>query len=896
VKKLRRFLKRLTAPARTRRDEERLRLEIREHLACQIEDNLRAGLPPDEARREAVLKFGAVEAMKEDYREQRALPLADALLHEMRHALRRLRKSPGFTATVVLTLALGMGASTAIFSVVDGVLLKPLPYSHPEQLVALWLTAPGLNIKDVNPSPSLYFTLGDQNRSFQDFGLYTGVSRNVTGHGEPEHVAGLDVSYGLLGTLGVRPMLGRPFTPSDDQPGSAETVMLTYGYWLRKFGADRAVIGKTITVDGDMRQIIGVLPQSFHFGGPDLALLIPLQLDRAKTFLGNFSFDAVARLKPGVTIAGADADVARLLPVMLRSFPPPPGYTTKMFEDARMAPNLRTLEQDLVGDVGNVLWVLMGGIGLVLLIACANVANLLLVRVEGRRQELAVRAALGAGRGRLAAQMLLEGFILALLSGGLGLVLADVAVSALVAIAPTDLPRLNEIAIDGPVVLFTLAVSLFVMLLIGSIPVFKYTGASLGIGLRESGRSMTESRQRHRSRNVLVTVQVALALVLLVSAGLMIRTFRSLTRVDPGFIAPGDIQTFRVDITDSQVKDPVQVVQTEQEILEKIRAVPGVFSAGFSLSVPMDGNEWSDSVLASDHTYAPGEVPLHRYRFVAPGFFKTLGTPLVAGRDFTWSDMFNLQAPVAIVSEKLAHEYWGDPRKAVGKQIRATTRDGWHEVIGVVGDIHDDGVDKPAPSSVYWPILTHFGGIDAMVIRFGVVSIRSPRAASEAFMSELRQAVWSVDSDLPLADVHTLDYYERASMARVSFALVMLALAGGMALLLGIVGLYGVISYSVSQRIHEMGIRAALGAQQSDLLKLVAGQGFRLTLTGVAIGLAAALALTRFLSSLLYGVEAADPLTFLAVSLILTGVALAASCIPARRAAKVDPIVALRYE
>jgi predicted permease len=896
MKELRRSFKRLTSWARTRRDEDRLRAEIEEHLAFQIEDNLRAGLSPAEARREAVLKFGAIESIKEDYRDQRALPLAEALLHETRHALRRLRKSPAFTATVVLTLALGIGATAAIFSVVDGVLLKPLPYSHPEQLVAVWLTAPGMNTKDLNPSPATYFVFRDQNRTFQDLGLYTGVSRNVTGIGEPEHVAGLDVTYGLLSTLGVRPMLGRLFTRADDTPGSAATVMLTYGYWRRRFDGDHSVVGKSIAVDGKLRQIIGVLPQSFQFGGTDLALLIPLQMDRAKQFLGGFSFDGVARLKPGVTLAEADADVARMLPIYLRSFAPPPGYTTKMFEDARIGPSLRPLKQDVIGDVGNVLWVLMGGIGLVLLIACANVANLLLVRVEGRRQELAVRAALGAGRGRIAAQMLLEGVVLAFLGGGLGLVLADVAVRALVAIAPNDLPRLNEIAVDGTVVLFTLAVSLFAIVLIGLIPAFKYTGASLGIGLRESGRSMSESRQRHRSRRVLVTVQVALALVLLISAGLMIRTFRALTRVDPGFAAPSDIQTFRIDIPETQVKDPVRVVRMEQDILQKISAVPGVSSAGLSMSIPMDGNEWSDNVFARDHTYAPGELPLHRYRFATPGFFKTLGTPLIAGRYFTWTDMYN-KVPVAIVSEGLAREYWHDPRNAVGKQIRSTRKDEWREVIGVVGNIHDDDVDKPAPSSVYWPMLTtHLEGIDTLVIRYAAVSIRSTRAGSQTLMNEVRQVVWSVDSDLPLANIHTLDYYERASMARTCFTLVMLALAGGMALLLGIIGLYGVISYSVSQRIHEMGIRAVLGAQQADILKLIAGQGFRLTLTGVVIGFATALALTRFLSSLLYGVEPADPLTFIAVSLILTGVALAACCIPARRAARVDPVVALRYE
>jgi putative ABC transport system permease protein len=869
--------------------------ELRFHFEKQTEQNIARGMNPKEARYAALRQFGNIGQLKEECRESWGVRFISELLQDLRYGLRQLRRNPGFTTVAVITLALGVSATAAIFSVVYGVLLKPLPYPHPEQLVALQLTAPGMNIKDLNPSPSLYFILRDQNRTFQDSGLYKGVSRNVTGHGEPEHVAGLDVTYGLLRTLGVRPVLGRPFTRSDDEPGSPDTVMLTYAYWHREFGGDRAVVGKTITVNGTLRQIIGVLPHSFHFGGSDLALLVPLQLDRAKTSLGNFSFDGIAGLKPGVTLAEADADVARLLPIMLRSFPPPPGYTTKMFDDARIAPNLRPLKQDIIGDLGNVLWVLMGGIGLVLLIACANVANLLLVRVERRRQELAVRTALGASRSRIAAQMLVEGLMLALLSSGLGLVVADVVVRVLVAIAPADLPRLNEIGVDGTVVLFTLVVSLFVTLLIGLMPILKYTGASLGIGLREGGRSTSEARQRHRSRSVLVTVQVALALVLLVSSGLMIRTFRALTRVDPGFVAPSEVQTFRVDIPETQVKDPVRVVRIEQDILQKIRAIPGVSSAGLSMSIPMDGNEWNDSVLARDHVYAPGELSLHRYRFVAPGFFKTIGTPLIAGRNFTWSDIYN-KVPVAIVSERLAREYWHDPRNAVGKQIRSTSKDDWREVIGVVGDIHDDGVDKPAPSSVYWPILTHFGGIDTMVIRWAAVSVRSPHAGSQTLTNEVQRAVWSVDSDLPLADVHTLEYYERASMARTSFTLLMLALAGGMALLLSIVGLYGVISYSVSQRTHEMGIRMALGAQKRDVVNMVVRQGLNLLLTGLAIGIAGALALTRFLTSLLYGVKPTDPLTFIAVSLILIAVALVACYIPARRAAKVDPMVALRYE
>jgi predicted permease len=813
-----------------------------------------------------------------------------------RQVLRRLARAPMFTAVTLLTLAVGISANTAIFSVVEGVLLKPLPYPHPEELIAVRLTAPGLGIEDLSPSPSDYLIYREQNRTFQDIALYMGNSRNVTGLAQPEHVAGLDVTDGLLPILGVTPMLGRSFTRADNSPGGPDTVMLTYSYWTRKFGGDRSVIGKTISVDGKLRQIIGVLPQDFRFGGADLALLIPLQFDRAKTTLGQYSFDSVARLKPGVTLEQANADVARMLPIVERSFPPPPGYSLKMFQDARIGPNLRTLKQDVVGDVGKVLWVLMGGISLVLLIACANVANLLLVRAEGRQQELAIRSALGASRGRLAAEMLFESLILALLGSVFGLGLAYAALHALVSLAPTGLPRLNEIGLDGYVMLFTLAVSLIASLLFGSIPILKYAGRRFGTGLREGGRSMSESRERHRSRSALVVVQVALAIVLLISSGLMIRTFRALTRVDPGFTAPSTLQTFRVDIPDTEVKDAERVVRMQEEILHQVEAIPGVSSAGVSMSVPMDGSEWGDPVLAKDRGYSPSDVPLGRYRFVAPGFFKTLGTPLVAGRDITWSDIYN-KVPVAIVSEKLAREYWHNPSNALGKQIRSTTKDDWREVVGVVGDVHDDGMDKEAPSSVYWPILAaHFESNDIDVRRWVAFSIRSPRAGSEGFMNEVQRAVWSVDANLPLADIHTLDYYYTRSMARTSFTLVMLAVAGGMALLLGIVGLYGVIAYSVSQRRREIGIRMALGARHQELTRMFVRHALGLTGVGVACGLGAAPALTRLMSSLLFGVKSVDPATYAAVSLGLIATAALSSYVPARRAAGVNPVESLRAE
>jgi predicted permease len=820
------------------------------------------------------------------------------LATQLRQVLRRLGRAPFFTAVTLLTLAVGIGANTAIFSVLEGVLLKPLSYSHPEDLVAVALNGAGLHLKDLELSPSTYFILREQHRTFQDIGLYMGAALNITGLGEPEHVSGIAVTDGVLPVLGVSPMLGRSFTRSDDSPGSADTVMLTYGYWRRKFGGDRSVIGKTITVDGQLRQIIGVLPQNFRFRDQrDLALLVPCKFDRQKTFLGRYSYGALARLRPGISLAQASADVARILPIVLTSFPPPPGYSVKMFEDARIGPNLRPLKQDVVGDVGKVLWVLTGGLGLVLLIACANVANLLLVRAEGREQELSIRAALGATRVRIAAELFLESLILALLGSALGLALAYGALRGLVALAPAGLPRLEEIGIDGTVVLFTLGLALVSSLLFGSIPILKYAGARLGTGLREGGRSMSESRQRYRSRSVLVIAQVALALVLLISSGLMIRTFRALTQVNPGFLAPAGLQTFRVDIPDTQVKEPERVARLEEEILHKIEAVPGVASVGLSMSVPLDGNEWNDAVFLKDRAHSSRDFPLHRFRFVAPGFFKTLGTPLVAGRDLTWNDVYN-KRPVVIVSQKLAHEFWPDSASALGQQIRPATKDEWREIIGVVGDMRDDGMDKDAPSSVYWPILvaSFEGDPGVEVRRYVTFSIRSSRAGSQSLMEEVQRAVWSMDSDLPLSDVRTLDYLYRKSMARTSFTLVMLAMAGGMALLLGVVGLYGVIAYSVSQRRREMGIRMALGAQHTALTRMFVRHALGLAGVGVACGLAAAPALTRLMSSLLFGVRSVDPATYAAVSLGLIATAALASYLPARRAADVDPAESLRAE
>jgi predicted permease len=803
-----------------------------------------------------------------------------------------------FTVITLVTLAGGVGANTVVFSVLEGVLLKPLQYPRAEELIGVWLTAPGIQLKETDLSPSDYFIFREQGRTLQDIGLYTGDSVSVTGIAEPEQVSALLVTDGTLPLLGVQPIFGRGFTRQDDSPGTPETVILTYGYWRRKFGGDASVVGRTLLVDGRGRQIIGVLPGKFQFlDWEDPALIMPFRFDRNKTHLGNFSYQGLARVKPGVTLAQVNADVARMLPIVMSSFPAPDGFSIKLFEDARIGPNVRPLKQDVVGDVGNVLWVLMGSIGMVLLIACANVANLLLVRVEGRRQELALRAALGAGWGRIAGELLFESVILGVFGGALGLALAYGTLRLLVAIAPSGLPRIRDIGIDGPVLLFTLLAALLASLLVCCVPIVKFAGVRLTTGIREGARGVSQSKEQHRARNVLVVVQVALALVLLICSGLMIRTFRALTKVNPGFTRPAELQTFGVSIPETQVKEPERVVRMEEEILHRIEAIPGVSSAGIGTVIPMSGGGWHDPIFVEGRTYTEGQLPpLSRFKFISPGFLGTLGTPLIAGRDVTWTDAYS-KIPVALVSENIAREYWRDPADALGKRIRVGSKDDWREIVGVVANVHDDGVNQKPPTSVYWPLLMgHFEANDVSVRREVAFAIRSSRAGSEAFLKNIREAVWSVNPNLPLAEVRTLDYYYGKSLARTSFTLIMLGVAGSMALLLGVVGIYGVIAYSVSQRRREIGIRMALGAQQQKLTRMFVQHGLLLTGIGVACGLLAAIVSMRLLSSLLFNVRPVDPVTYAAASIGLATTAWLASYVPSRRAATVDPVEALRAE
>jgi predicted permease len=812
--------------------------------------------------------------------------------------IRRFTRAPAFTAIALITLAIGIGANTAVFSVVNGVLIKPLPYANADELVGIWHSAAGLpGLPKLNVSPTMLFTYRENGQTFREIGLWQRGGVTVTGQGDPELVRSARVTFGTLQALGVPAALGRWFSVEDDTPGGADTVILMPGYWHRRFGSDSSIVGRTVTIDNRSHTVIGVMPDRFQFLGGETEVILPMRFDRSRLFLGNFSYQGVARLKPGVTLEQANADVGRMLPAWWQAWPAPPGLDKKVFETARVGPALTPLKQDVVGDIRDTLWILMGTIAVVLLIACANVANLLLVRVEGRQQELATRAALGAGWWRIARELLLESLVLGLAGGALGLGVAYGALKLLVAIGPETLPRLDEIAIDPAVLGFTLLAALVSGLLFGVIPVLKYSGPRIVGALRSATRTSSHSRERHRARNVLVVAQVALALVLLVASGLMIRTFQTLRNVHPGFAAPAEIQTLRVSIPESVEADAERVVRIYNEIVEKIAGVPEVTAAAMVSSAPLEGFNSTDPVAAEDKTYTPGQIPpLRRFKFVSPNYFHTVGTPLIAGRDFTWTDIYD-DRRVTVISANMAREMWGGSQEALGKRIRVGNVDHWREIVGVVGDVYDNGVHEPAPGIVYWPILmSQFWGQPRFVSRGLTFVVRSDRTNTEAFLTQLRQAVWSVNGTLPVALVRTLqELYER-SMARTTFALVMLAIAGGMALLLGLIGIYGVISYSVSQRTREIGIRMALGVNHADVRRMFVRHGLVLAGIGIAVGIAVAAGLARLMASLLFNVSPLDAVTYVAVSLVLAFAAVLASYVPARRAAALNPVQALRAE
>ena len=893
----------ITQLFRRRQRDDDLSVSIQEHIAERAEELMQEGMARAQAEQSARREFGNVALVEQKSREAWQWPALESILADLKFVLRRLRKSPGFTVTVLLTLAIGIGANTAVFSVLNSVILKPLPYPEPDRLVSLNLDAPGAEglasfESGLRLSGSMYFTFSEHNRTFQSLGVWRPGTSNVTGFAQPEEVHAVNMTDGVLETLGVPPLIGRWLSAADYDPKNANNIMLSYGYWERRFGGDRSVIGRSLMVDSRQRTIIGVMPRGYRLVDQEFDILTPMGLDPHNEPLAGFAYQGIGRLKPGVTIARADADVARLIPVWMDSWTNGPGSDPHWYKVWRIMPAFRPLKQEVIGDVSKLLWFVMATIGVVMLIACTNVANLLLVRAESRQQELAIRAALGAGRARIVRELLVESLALGLIGGLFAIVVAHEGLRLLVAIGPADLPRLTEISLDARSLIFTLLLSVFSGLFFGAIPALKYAGARVRNVFSGAARTASAGRDRQRARKTLVVAQVAMALVLLVSAVLMIRTFWRLRNVDPGFSDAQHLQTLRISVPDSLVSDQIAVTHLQNAIADKLAAIPGVTSVGFAEAVPMEGIDpmW-DEIRFEDKSDNHDHPPLRLFNYVSPNYFHTMGTRIVAGRDFTWIDVYGLR-PGIILSEGFARSLWGSPAAAIGKRGRQFTGMPWQEVVGVVQDVHHNGVSADPPAIVYWPamIANPYMKNTIHAPRSVTMAIRTSRAGTESFLAELQQAVGSVNASLPLASVRTMQEIYSKSMARTSFTLVMLAIAGSMALLLGIIGIYGVISYAVSQRTREIGIRLALGAQKGGLKWMFVRSALVLTGIGVVIGVCAAAGLMQLMKSLLFGISPLDPFTYIAIPLVLVASAALASYLPARRAASVDPVEALRAE
>jgi putative ABC transport system permease protein len=895
------WLRRLLNSLRRGHVDRDLRRELDFHVAERI-DHLRAeGMSLDEARLAARKQFGNALRIREETHEMNNIGWLERLAHDLRVTLRMIRTSPGFALAAIMTLALGIGSTTAVFSVVNAVLIRPLPYSEPDRLVGVWHSAQfqGITSNNVRLSSTMYLTYQEHAETFADFGLWRTTRASVTGLGEPEQVPALVVTYGTLPAVGVPPMLGRWFSASDDSAGTPETVILSHGYWQRRFAGSPSVIGTTVTIDSRPREVIGVMPQTFRFMNAEAAVILPQRFQGADLLPNDVhSYIGIARLKPGVSLAQANADVGRMLPIWIQER----GTNAGVLTAARFGAAVRPVKQDVIGDVGSVLWLLMGTISVVLVIACANVANLLLVRAEGRQQEFRLRAALGAGWSHIARHLLVESLALALLGGALGIGLAYAGLRFLVAVGPATLPRLAEISIDPLVLAFALAMSLVSAVIFGLLPIVRHAGPKGGQALRGAARgdsrTLSQGRTHHRSQNTLVFVQVALAVVLLVSAGLMIRSFVALRSVEPGFVEPDRIQTFRISIPDGRAAEPARVVRMQQDIVTEIARISGVTSASFATALPMEMDYENNTVVtAADKTYGEGIPQLRRSKSVAPAFFQTMGIPLLVGRDFTWSDIEGRRR-VAIVSNNLAREWWGEPSAAIGKQIRIGRGGPLNEVIGVAGDLYDSGADQPPPAIVYWRagVQDAFGPLPTFIPRDMAFAVRSDQAGTEDLIRQVGRAVWAVDANLPLARVQTLGETYAQSMSRTSFTLVMLAIAGVMALTLGLVGIYGVISYAVTEQRRAIGIRLALGAARGSILGRFLAQGLRVTATACATGLVLSLAARGVLSRWLFGVSPFDPVTLIGVTGIVLTVATLAALIPATRAAFMQPMRTLREE
>jgi putative ABC transport system permease protein len=811
---------------------------------------------------------------------------------DVQYGFRMLMKKPGFTLVALVALALGIGANTAIFSVVNAVLLRPLPFDKPERLVMVWGSAPQLGFDVLPATAAESLEWREQNHVFDEVAAFKSWAWNMTGRGGPEQVWGARVSAGLFPALGVKPILGRTFSPEEDRVGGAKVIVMGHGLWQRSFGSDPSIIGKTVTLNNQSYTVVGVMPQGFKFPGgenmlsglqfsPKTELWEPMAFTEEElSNRGTHNLAVIARLKPEATIEQARSEMTSIAAHLAEQYPK---------YNKGIGIKLVPLHEQVVGDVRPALLILLGTVGFVLLIACANVANLLLARAASRQKEMAIRTALGASRLRVIRQLLTESVLLSLVGGAAGLLLALWGIDALGALIPENIPRANEIGVDARMLGFTLMISLLTGLIFGLAPSLQASKTDINESLKEGTRGASGGPHRNRFRSLLVVSEIALALVLLIGAGLLIRSFMRLQQVNPGF-DPKNVVAMEIVlpfIAPSNYTEPQQQAAFFHQALERTQTLPGVQAAAVVSSLPLSGAFESTDIIIEGQPEPPSDqAPQANYTMVSADYFRVMNIPLMKGRALTERDTKDSPG-VVVVNETLARRYWPG-EEAIGKRLTIGFEKSAREVVGVVGDVRQNSLDVETPFAVYLPYQQFpYAGMTL------VVRTQSEPASMAA---GVRREVQAIDASLPVSNVRSMEEVISTSVSQRRFSMTLLGIFATIALLLSAVGIYGVMAYSVSERVHEIGIRIALGASSSDILRLVVGQGMMLTLMGVGVGLAASLVLTRLMASLIYGVSATDPLTFAGVSLTLAAVALLACYIPARRATRVDPMEALRYE
>jgi putative ABC transport system permease protein len=896
--KLRSFLRNLFSSHRVDAD---LDHEVHAHLSMLIDENIRAGMSPDKAQRAARMELGGIEQVKQQVRDRRMGNWLHSVLSDCRYGVRQLRKNPGFTAVAILTLAFGIGANTAIFSVVDAVLLRPLPFQDPSRLVVFHEGVPKMGYPKMGFSPPDLAVFAREQKSSSAIGAFQNTHVNISGRGEPERVAAARVSSSLFPLLSVQPILGRIFAIDEDSPGH-NVVLLSYGLWQRRYGSAPSILGQTIDLDRQPYTIIGVMPQNFEFplrgtedNGSPADLWVPMAFTPAELqgWGGSYFTSVVGRLWPGVTLEQARGEAESLGPVILASYPP---ALTKVFGNADLKVSASPFHEEVVGSVRTLLLVLMAAVGFVLLIACANIATLLVSRAATRQKEMAVRTALGATRLRLVSQMLTESLLFAFGGGILGFMLAFWARNFILGLVPSSIPLPRHVALNGSVFAFAIGASIVAALLFGVVPAVQVSSASLQGPLQERGRNATPSRSRHRLQGFFVASEFALALVLLVGAGLLIRSFGKLLQTNPGF-RPENVLTLNIPLPRQAYPGAMQIQNFYEELLERVSNLPGVQSVALANDLPLNAREMV-SIAIEGQGSGEGETPQAICQtWVMGDYFSTMGVPLIQGRSFTAADRFESQ-PVTIVNLAAAKKFWPG-ESAIGKHVRWGVNAPWQTIVGIVGDVSQGPLNTTVAPHIYrpynqlpGPFLEEDPFSDWHAMNVALRTHADPASLTSAVVTQ----VHALDPDLAVTGIQTMTQVISSSVAGPEFNMAMIAALAGLALFLSAIGVYGVLAYVVAQQTHEIGVRMALGAKPGDVLRLIVGRGARLAGVGGLFGLGAALALTRLIKSMLYGVSAIDPLTFAGVVALLTIVALLASYIPARRATKVDPMIALRYE